>query len=328
MGLFDLLKKKISDVVAVPEQSRAENDRPKTFYNMQGNSKTDYATVNFLKMLSYAPHRMPELPDEFPRSLAYDLKIYDPIKRFKEFIKEGYLRKSSTAEVLNTLKVADLKSILDENGVDSKGRKKSDLIERIQSSISPDKLALTEMYSVSDKAIDFIHKNEELLKLFRNPYSVTYEEYIATKNGHEYLSYNDIIWGVFNRREMFSSGNYYDIMRNEYNRAKFLKSENRHVESLRHYIHALFYELNNPRRIMSDFDKERWNGNVEQVPCEILENIFELKSFYMPQMTEECYGFIEPSKILVAKKDFTRMLNDIFDSKQIDVRNYLPEGCR
>lgn len=328
MGLFDFLKKKKSMGDTTSEPAYNESCQHKTFYNKQGNSTTDYSTANFLQMLSHSPHRVPTSPDEFPRYTSYIFEIHNPIQRFKDLIKEGYLRKSSIPEVLNTLKVVDLKKILFDNGIDTKVRKKSDLIAQIQSNIDLDKILLPEMYSVSDKAITFMDQNKDLLKLAQNPYNITYEEYISARQGQEYLSYNDTIWSVFNRREMFSGGNYHIRRQNTYNMARFLKTENRYTESIRHYIHTLFYDLNDQLRVMPDWVKEDWDGSVEQIQSDIIDNIFEMKSFYLPQMAEECYRLIEPSELLVERDGFTKIINDIFESKEIDVRNYLPEGCR
>lgn len=184
------------------------------------------------------------------------------------------------------------------------------------------------MYSLSDKAVAFMAENEDLLKLYRNPYSVTYEEYIATKDGREDLSYNDIIWGVLNRREMFSENRFCDKRRNAYDRARFLRAEGRSQEAMRYFVHTLFYDLNDPSRIIPKWAKKDWDGSVTQVQRDVLESIFELKEFYLPKMTAECYSSVDTSKILVKRKNFERMLDDIFGAKQIDAKNYLPKGCR
>jgi hypothetical protein len=257
--------------------------------------------------------------------VSYDLGINDPIKKHKELLNAGYLRKATAAEILSTYKVAELKSILETNGIPAKG-KKAELIQ-LAESIDPASLKLPVMYCVSEKGLAFMEQHSDLIKLFRNSYNITYEEYISTKNNRN-VSYNDIVWEIFNRREMFAGNSYGSRRNNEYHRAKFLKSEDRFVDSLRYYIHTLFFDLNDPSRIIPVWAKKDWDGSVDQIGPEILENIFELRANYIPKMAEECYSYLEPSKILVKKKDFARLLNDIFEAKQIDVKNYLPKGCR
>lgn len=321
MGLFDMFKKKPVTFEIVENSKPSYNPWDKE----RGNSSNDYATANFLHTLSFRAFPIQSTPDGYPRYVSYDLKINNPIKMHKELLKAGYLREANTTEILSTFKVADLKSVLEANGLPAKGRK-ADLI-RMAESIDPAALKLPVMYCVSEKGLAFMEQNADLIKLFRNPYNVTYEEYITTKDNRN-ISYNDVIWEIFNRREMFAGNSYGSKRMNEYNRAKFLKSEGRYVDSLRYYIHVLFFDMNDPSRVIPDWAKRDWDGSADQIGSEILESIFELRANYMPKMAEECYTFIEPSKILVKKKDFARLLNDIFEAKQIDVRNYLPKGCR
>lgn len=321
MGLFDIFKKKsiTFEITENPQPAYNPWDKGK------GNSNNDYATANFLHMLSSRASSIRNTPDEYPRYVSYDLNINNPIKKHKELLKAGYLREAGTSEILSTLTVADLKSLLEANGLPTKG-KKAELI-RTAESIDPAALTLPAMYCVSEKGAEFMEQNADLIKLFRNPYNVSYEEYITTKNDRN-ISYNDVIWGVFNRREMFAGNSYGARRTNAYDRAKFLKSESRYVESLRYYIRVLFFDMNDPSRVIPDWAKQDWDGSVDQIAPGLLENIFELRANFMPKMAEECYALLDPSKILVKKKDFAQLLNDIFEAKQIDVRNYLPKGCR
>ena len=321
MGFFDVFKKKPITFETVENTKPSYNPWDKA----KGNSNNDYATANFLHMLSSQATPIRTTSDGYPRYVSYDLKITDPIKKHKDLLKEGYLREASTAEILSTFKVSELKSVLESNGLPTKG-KKPELIQ-MATSIDPASLKLPVMYCVSEKGLAFMKQHSDLIKLFRNPYNITYEEYITTKNNRN-ISYNDVIWEIFNRREMFAGNSYGSRQNNEYHRAKFLKSEGHFVDSLRYYIHTLFFELNDPSRIIPDWAKKDWDGSVSQISPEILESIFELRANYMPKMAEECYNYLEPSKILVKKKDFARLLNDIFEAKQIDVKNYLPKGCR
>lgn len=326
MGLFDILKKKQPKVTF--ETIVSEKSEYNPWDKKNANSKTEYSKANFLHLFSGSPRRLPKTPDDFPRYVSYDMGISDPIKFFRELLKDGYLQKASAIEILNTMKVAELKKILSDNGIDAKERKKADLISKIDASLSPEQLSLPEMYITSEKAAAYLEKHDDLIKLFRNPYGVTYEEYISTKGDQNHLRYNDVVWAVFNRREMFSINNYNAKRQNEYNRAVFLKSENNLQESLRYYIHTLFYDVNDPMRIVPDWAKKDWDGSVSQISPQILESIFELRSEFVPKMAEECYSYIEPQKILVRKNVFAQLLKDIFDAKQIDIKNYLPKGCR
>jgi hypothetical protein len=144
-----------------------------------------------------------------------------------------------------------------------------------------------------------------------------------------YLNYNDVIWSVFNRREMFSKGDYGIRHMNAYNRAKFLREEGKLIGALEHYIYDLFYNLNDPCRIIPKFMKEDYiNENPMQIDHYLLEAIFELKEHFVIDMVDRCYERIDVPQLLIKRMDFERLLTDIFAGKEIDIKNYLPKGLR
>ena len=55
------------------------------------------------------------------------------------------------------------------------------MIERIKAKINIDSLRLPEMYVLSEKGKEYISQREDLIKLQRNPYNITYTEYLETK---------------------------------------------------------------------------------------------------------------------------------------------------
>lgn len=284
----------------------------------------EYSQTNFLQYFGRKACLISNNPDDFPRGFSYGLHIYDPVKMQKLMLAQGFLREATPEEVLNTYTVDKLKAVLDSCGLPKSG-KKADLILRITESADVSTLNLPPMCFISDKGKEYISKHEDLVKLYGNPYGVTYEEYKATKQEYAYdLSYNDIIWAVFNRQEMFGGCSY----NTTYNRAMFLKAENKLQGSLEHYILALAFDANDSSRIVPDWAKDSEDGKVSPFPPALLENIFQLKAYFTPLMVERCYKYIDPSKVIVSKTDFTRLLNDIFEAKIIIAENYLPKGCR
>lgn len=330
MGLFDFLFK------SKPKVSVSFQETPHTKANYdpwdkkKGNSNTDYSNAVFLNSLSYKPSMIPKSPDDCPRYFSYNLGIHDPIAKYKEFIKMGYFRDAEAAEILNTYKVPELKEILEKNGLSASSRKKSDLIDRILECVTPSSMNLPNMYCVSDQGLAYLEEHQDLVQLHRNPYGITYDEYITTKKaiGATSSRYNDVIWAVFNRREMFSGGSHGAKRNNAYNRAKFLQSENKKQESLRYYIHAMYYDINDSIRIVPDCLKKDWDGHVSQLPPALLEAIFELQEFYSSSMVDECYKELHVAKVLITRKNFERLLKDIIAGNEIDLRNYIPKGLR
>lgn len=349
MGLFDFFRKKPAkeekkiqppletnqtqskQTISVTFEMPTSSDNYKYPWDeSRPSANDDFSNVNFLRIFE-KPRSLSDDPDEFGRSVSYHLHIYDPIKRRNELLDMGYLRVTAPAETLTTYKVPELKAILKNAGLTTTG-KKVDLINRIVLSIDIPSLNLPNMCCISDKGIDFVNRNQDLVKLASNPYSITYDEYIATKNKlPDYLNYNDIIWSVFARREMFSGGNYNIRSLNAYNRARFLMAENRHSGALEYFLYALYFEMNDPSRVIPDDIKEYYADDEivpSQVTSSILEPIFQLQEHFSEDLIDRCYARIDVPKILIAKKDFARLIDDIFAGNFIDVRNYLPKGLR
>lgn len=284
----------------------------------------EYSQTNFLQYFGRKACLISNNPDDFPRGFSYALHIYDPVKMQKSMLLQGFLREATPEEVLQTYTVDKLKTILDSCGLPKTG-KKADLVLRIAESADLPTLDLPPMCFISDKGKEYISQHEDLVKLYGNPYGVTYEEYKATRKEYAYnLSYNDTIWRVFDRQERFGGYSY----NTAYNRAMFLKAENKLQDSLKYYILALAFDANDSSRIVPDWAKDSEDGHVSPFPPALLENIFQLKAYFVPQMVEKCYKYIDPAKVIVNKKDFTRLLDDIFTAKKIDAENYLPKRCR
>lgn len=159
---------------------------------------------------------------------------------------QGFLREATPEEVLQTYTVNELKAILDRCNLPKTG-KKADLVLRIVESADLSALDLPPMCFISDKGKEYVAKHEDLVKLYGNPYGVTYEEYKATQKEYAYsLSYNDTIWRVFDRQERFGGCSY----NTAYNRAMFLKAENKLQDAMKYYIQALAFDANDSSRIV------------------------------------------------------------------------------
>ena len=105
--------------------------------------------------------------DNYPRYLNYTFGITDPIAYHKKLISEGYYTKASTEAILETFRVADLKEILVQNNLPSKGRRPA-LIEAILKNINPTKLNLGEFYTRSELGESYLSKYSYCL-LYTSP---------------------------------------------------------------------------------------------------------------------------------------------------------------
>lgn len=339
-------KKKKGKAPPRPQASAGHPDKiaevPVTFSKLQSannypwdknrpSDNTDFTKANFLNIYTSKPRPISNNPDDFPRSFSYALHIYDPIKTQNSMLREGYLRKATPEEVLSTFTVDKLKSLLVQYGCPKTG-KKADLVSRIIDYIDLSQIDMPSMCCISEKGQTFIDEHKDLIKLAGNPYSITYDEYMVTKNSaHAHLGYNDIIWAVFQRRDNFAAGNYGARRSNAYNRAEFLRRENRQQNALEFFLQALYYELNDPTRIIPDYIKEFSTPDElepSQVPTTLLESIYQLKEYYSDELIERCIRYTDIPQPLIKRANFKRIIDDIFAGKQIDVRNYLPKGLR
>lgn len=255
------------------------------------NSDNDYANVNFLHMFSHGANQIRSTPDEYPRYVSYDLGIHDPVRKHKEFLNNGYLTEATASEVMSTLSASELKSIAETHGLSPKG-KKADILSRIEASVPLDTLDLPTMYVVSEKGTGFINEHPDLVKLFRNPYNISYEEYMSAKNefGQD-RSYNDIVWYIFGKREREGAPKRNIALY----RATFLKRENRFADSLYQYIVVLFYDVND------DFD---------EIAPGIRSAIYEMKEYFSPEMVARCYDRIDIKK-KVSKASFEAVVDSV-----------------
>ena len=100
---------------------------------------------------------------EYPRYFYYDFGIKSPSSFHKKLIREGYYSPSEISDILESMRISDLKIVLKNLNTTTTG-KKSELINRILNSTSSDHLMLvlqsdgTEFYSLSDKGKKFVKK--------------------------------------------------------------------------------------------------------------------------------------------------------------------------
>lgn len=167
MGLFDFLKKKNEEPKATITVKASVQTADRSHY-----ANTEYAHAVFLQMLSHKPQAVLENPSHYPGYLNYRLGIQDPIGKHNELIKKGYLRKATPMEVIDTYKVPELKKLLEDHGVDPKGRKRVDLLQKIQDNIDVNALELPQLYCVSEKGLAFMAEHDDLIKLFGNNYAI------------------------------------------------------------------------------------------------------------------------------------------------------------
>lgn len=237
----------------------------------------------------------------------------------------GYFCEATPAEVLNTYRIKELQEILEKYRIMPIGRK-ADLIDEILRSIPIKKLKLPTMYFISDKGMEYIKAHEDLIKLFGNPYNITYEEYISAKaDAPSNLKYNDLIWHVFNRRELsFDAEDDFSRRYNAYYRAEFLCSEGKDAAALEEYIRVIYYDVNKgisayrhifstkhriKTGIMPEADLEK---NTTALNEHILKTVFGLKEYYDNDIVKRCVSRTHVAEKCIADSDFICFVDDLF----------------
>ena len=307
------------------------NDTPPEYNpwdSSEGNADNEYANTVFINMHSQ-PTPLRENPDDYPRYVSYDLGISNPVEKFNDLLETGYLEKANVADVLATYTMAELKEILTANNLSTTGRKKADLLERILSSLNIEELDLPAMYIMSAKGKEYVEQNQDMLKLFRNPYNISYEEFSAAKAARPaYLKFNDIIWAVFNEREKEIPLHHNGGRRNNArHRAHFLKNENKLAGSLSQYITVLYFDISDYiiRELRhAEFLSKVGDDDDDECPPfylvpEVKDALVELKEYFTDDMiTDALNHHIDPRPV-ASENTFRQMVLAIMDGKEIEV---------
>lgn len=296
-------------------------DEHTTWNKKNGNSDNDYANAVFLSLHKRKAHKMNKTAHL--GYLSYKLGIHDPVRKYKDMLKEGYFRKATDAEILDTYKVQELKEILENHGHTATG-KKADLITAITENIPSEKLKLPELYSLASKGWEFIKQHDDLIKLFGNPYKITYEEYMAAKNDMpSYHDYSGIVWGVFNRREFtFSATDDFERRYNAFYRAEFLRSEGKFYKALHEYILVIYYDVNqeiHAHRMMTAEGRKRHDLILNESLAEV---VYSLKEYYDASMIDQMIIHYMSLNRYIDKPQLKAIIEDLLNNKNMDFGKY------
>lgn len=322
MGLFDLIKKiytakKPEEKVSVTFSETIEKPQYEPWKDNKVPLNNNYAIAAFIR-ISLNGAKVGKSNDDYPRYLNYEYGVNEPIKYHRNVIEQGYLIRGGAEYALRHYKVEQLKEILNKNGLLSKG-KKDDLIKRIIEEVDITSLNLEIYYIPSEKGLDYYKKYGYVFTL--RDYGISTDEYNRFKsNCKEYLKPNDIIWQLLNQRYIsYGSSKDYGLARNQLSyMGRLLEDENRYTDALCSYVKVLYYDTSGCGN----------NGTIERkenliMAPSIIDSIYNLKDYYVPEIIDKCYSIYLPNQY-VNKKDFERLVMDIFKNGHIDLKNYIP----
>ncbi len=299
--------------------------------------KNNFHKAVFLNRYSIGVHVMRDT--EYPRYFYYDFGIKKPSSFHKKLIREGYYKPSEISDILESMRISDLKIVLRNLNTTTTG-KKLELIDRILTSTSPDQLMHvlqsdnTEFYSLSDKGKKFVEKHADYILLFkhRDKWHIEFKDYISAK---KFLpgtnNFYFVIQSIFKDREFENwKNNNYRSLAFDYQNIADLSSKIGNLEqALIYYLKALYLEIISANfhnlslykeGIYSKYDCKK--GFIKPYLTYMLMKIYELREFYSQNVLDEAYEVFDHffEFILCDKKTFECLVEDIinnnFDNEQ------------
>lgn len=241
MGFFKkLFSKNKEEKIEVKVTSTLNFSNDETQYIEDYKSIVLDEEPNMLKAIFLVNNNNKPLETNYPGYYQYKYHIKDTKELHKEFIKQGFFKEldieNNLDTVLNLVTVVELKELLKVKSLKVSG-KKLDLIKRLlDSDITKNEIPENYyLYTLTDKAREYLKKYDYLYKLHQNSHDIELEEYIQTKNElakiwkTDKIQFNDVVWSILNKRNLnYGIEKDYGFMRNNFfNMYELTKSENK-----------------------------------------------------------------------------------------------------
>lgn len=316
--LSDLFKKKEKLQIEVKtshiEKTRIISDDP-NIPPFQG----DYAKTVFLWAHSKASPV--KANDGYARYFLYECGIRNAARYHQELIATGYFEEASVAQTLNSLKVTELKEILEELGQPTTGKKEG-LIDRIAkyandaiiSRYCPEK-----QYILSTYGQDFLDAHYDYVMVHKHKnWGVDWKEYDAHKIPG--VSYYDTMWAIFNEQ---LTNNLRSFGRNQYlYMYQLLHEEGKREQALQMLLRVLYIDLSGVEG-MQYYDlyrqgiynqkevRECFNIAIMLAPG-ILDSIKDFADIYKDEIVSKIYEQRLPVQVC-DKKLFIEIISSTID---------------
>lgn len=298
--------------------------------------KQDYATAIFLYANSNSKIKN---NNEYVGYLFYECGISNPKKYHQELINEGYLKQASINEILYNFKLDDLKKILKENNLKVTG-KKAELIDRISSELSEKELNKINfdrnIYTLSEKGKKYIENHKDYIEIHRHSsWQITLEEYIKVKRQLNFsVNFNDIAWGIFNKRTMeYSNNKQYGLQRNNYyNMFQLLIEEKKEMQAFEMIVKVIIYDLSSVNtlediKLYKDgiYSKEDLLNSYSDIFLApgIIKELLELEQFYSDKLVKTAYKQVILPINFCSETILIELMNEVFHNAIFDYEKYI-----
>lgn len=278
----------------------------------------EYAKAVFL--WAHSKDSVIKKSDEYARYFLHECGIRDAAKYHRELIDEGYFEEASIETKLSTLKVVELKQILDSIGQSVTG-KKEQLIDRIIKNADERDLSdffKNQIYQLSSKGIDFLETHNDCVLVHKHSiWGVDWKEYESRrKPGY---SYYDTMWGIFNERALHSN----NWGRNEYYYMyQLLVEEGKRELALGKILQVLYIDLSGVCGIEAfklfrsgaygKKDLKEFFGVAISLAPGIVKAVSEYSDIYEDSFVDRVYAQKLPIQIC-QKKLFLQIVHSILD---------------
>lgn len=298
--------------------------------------KQDYATAIFLYANSNSKIKN---NNEYVGYLFYECGISNPRRYHQKLIDEGYFKQASINEILHTFKLDDLKKILKENNLKVTG-KKAELIDRIISELSEKELNEINfdrnIYTLSEKGKKYIENNKDYIEIHRHAnWQITLEEYIKVKRKLNFsANFNDIAWGIFNKRTMeYFNNRQYGLQRNNYyNMFQLLMEEKKEMQAFEMIVKVIIYDLSSVDTleniklykdgIYNKKDLLNSYSNIFLAPG-IIKELLELEQFYSDELVKTVYKQVVLPINFCSETILIELMHEIFHNSIFDYEKYI-----
>ena len=259
MGLFDFFKKmgavnqpKVSMSVSVPTRQDYEqqaNYEAEEIAKKDRNCKRSEhgLTVSQILLLEYCKKgKYPNPEGGYQRFWWFEYGVRSVGESLKELEAKGFIKYASPSELLESLKVTDLKKILSELNFSVTG-KKAELINRIKENVSDEKLKdyiTAKKYTVTEMGRKEVADNEYVVYLHSHK-DADISVWDVNMNA-DIKHWRDYIWGKYNQISIeYAQNGQWGLYRNvRHSMAEFLYDESRYIDAFSMYGEVCFYDVN------------------------------------------------------------------------------------
>ena len=289
--------------------------------NMKRGITDVFVKTIFLDSFSRGAHPIMKR-DEYAKFFFYDLNIQNAAKYHKGLIEDGYFEPASLEELMDTLRMPEVRDLIKKHGLNS-ARKKADMIATLMENVPAKDLAAlfpTKQYVLSAEGKAFLEEHDDYVRLWQHRgWQISPEEFDKLKSSGG--SFSVICEQIFNQRILYQD-RYYEQRAACYNLASLMKDEERFQEALTMLLRTLYYDVNGLLCGSLDAYKkgfikkkeylERASQEIFFAPA-ILKEIGDLEDYFSEDMIPEVYASSKKLLRLCPESLFGEMVHSIID---------------